>query len=168
MEFNYQFSEDVETGLAVEKMVLAPGKGKFKIKSVMDSDKEGQPLLTQAGEPKIKISVFLTDVNNNTTYTYEHITAKTGWKLGQILKAIGKGELYNNSGVLDLRHLVSGEGECTLKTKSDPGYPAATVVDKYLPRLQPVAITELSAPVSHANAGFGDDKDPFEDEELPF
>lgn len=171
MQFNFDYKDNIDSNATNERVILTPGKATFYIKAYQDRDKFGNQLLTKAGDPKLRVDLIATDIEGAQTTIYEHITAKTGWKLGQILKAIGKKSLYTKDGSLDPRHLLSGTGECTVKTQNDPGYPMTTVVDKYIPSETDAVIEEFeSVFTGHEAAGFGDDKDTdgFEDDSLPF
>ena len=108
MEFKFDFFET--ESVPGEQILLTPGPAKFKIKAAYTTDKHGNQLKTMNGDPKLKVDLFVTDSQHQSTFCYEHITAKNGWRLGKLLKAIGKGQLYSKEGKIDTRQLLGGMG----------------------------------------------------------
>ena len=173
MQFNYG-----ERAYARRQVILLDeGPGTFNIREVEQYDKFNRPLITKKGDPKVRVKVEITDKAGISGIVYEHLTAKTGWRLGGMLKAIGKGSIYKaEGGSVDPRHLVGGSGACTIYNEDSEQYGIQNKVYKYLPTDKVVPITELPVDIlalvdSDNGVGFGDDKpltDGFEDEELPF
>lgn len=168
MEFKFDFFETEST--TTEQILLTPGPAKFKVKAAYTTDKNGNQLKTLNGEPKLKVDLFVTDSENKSTICYEHITAKNGWRLGKLLKAIGKGDLYNKEGRIDTRQLLGGTGDCVVKTSpARDKYAASTVVEEYIAAEQTAPVEDLpplDTYVDHANASFPEE-DP-NDQDLPF
>lgn len=168
MEFKFDFFENESS--PTEQILLTPGAAKFKVKAAYTTDKHGNQLKTLNGEPKLKVDLFVTDSEGKSTICYEHITAKNGWRLGKLLKAIGKGELYNKDGRIDTRQLLGAMGDCIVKTSpARDKYAASTVVEEYIASEQTAPVEDLpplETYAAHANAEFPEE-DPL-DQDLPF
>lgn len=125
--FNHKDDENMEKG------TLVAGDAKFKIIGTYDKNKDGTPLVDMAGNPKVKVSLSITDCERNNAALYETLTVNTGWKVKALLGALGLGNLYDKNGKLDLDVLQGGTGACTLKLQAaGNGFEARIVVDKYI------------------------------------
>jgi hypothetical protein len=121
-----------ETELSAGFNLLEPGEATFVIKNVYYNDKEGFPLTSKEGAPKVVVVVEATDCKGVSSSIYEHITAKAAFKSYTMCKAVGRKELYEESGV-DFDLLKGAKGKCMVKTDQSPGYNASSKIYSYIP-----------------------------------
>lgn len=151
----FKFEYKPENELGPKMTLLTPGEASFKIVAVFDKKKDGSPLTTMDGTPKLTLSISVKDINNETSLVYDDLTAKTAWKLKAIADSIGMPELYDESGTLDPDDLIGCEGRCKIKTNQSPGYDDRTAIEKYLKQ------RKKDLPKTDYSKGI-------EDEDLPF
>lgn len=128
--FKFEYKDESELGPKVT--LLAPGEGKFKIISVFDKKKDGSPLTTMDGTPKLTLSIMVRDCDGDSGLVYDDLTARTAWKIKALADALGLPGLYDESGTLNPDDLINGEGRCNVGTRKSDGYPDRTVIEKYL------------------------------------
>ncbi len=149
MQFNYIYEEADQNELV---SVLTPGDATFQVKNVHNKDKNGENMRSSKGDDMIKVELLVKDSHGKSGMVYEYITSKMGWKLRALCKSIGKENLYNKSGNMDVTQLKYGTGSCSVKTHSSAGYDDKTVIDKFY---EGVAKNDPSLPNT-------------EDDDLPF
>ena len=128
--FKYEYKSEQELG--PKMTVLTPGEARFKIVSVFDKKKDGSPLTTMDGTPKLTLSLMVRDSKGDSSLVYDDLTAKTAWKIKALADALGVPSLYNEAGHLDPNDLINGDGRCMIRVNKSEGYADRTVIDKYL------------------------------------
>lgn len=111
---------------------LKEGPASFKILEVEDSDKNGYPLVSKAGNEMIKLKISLIDQHNNRGNVYEYIVSNLAWKVHQLLASINMQHLYTPQG-FNPRMLVGAQGMCEVKIQARPGFDPEPKVAKFLP-----------------------------------
>lgn len=129
-KFNYMPESELET----KKVDLTPGDASFKVVSIFDKRKDGQPLTTMSGEPKLTVSFSMIDCNGSQGLVYDDLTPKTAWKIKALLDSIGLPHLYNESGTLDTNEITGCTGKCVIELKKSDGYPDRISIKKYIKR----------------------------------
>ena len=152
---NYIPEKDLTAGVNL----IEPGVADFTLKQVFDTNKDGGPLVSTKGDPMIKVVIEATDKNGSKTSIFEYYTPNTTFKAYTLCKALGRKELYTESGI-DFDLLKGLSGKCRIKTESSPGYNDRSAVSSYIehPKYDKKAQQEGVAPAM----------DPFEDETIPF
>ncbi len=143
MQFNYGFEDFEAKGGEYKPTVLKEGNCTFTILEIVNTTRDGAPLVAKSsGLPMVKIKFDVTDSKGATTKIYEYLTSKASWKIKTLLDAIGKSDLYNSSGQLNLGELLGLTGACTVETDSsyDPEKPRS-VIKKYLKAKTPAVLT---------------------------
>ena len=125
-KFNYVPPEELTTGA----VILADGPASFSVKDVRYTDKDGEPLKSGNGDPKVTVVLNVKDSNGMEGTIYENLTPKTNWKIHGLLKGVGKKHLYTEEGV-DFALIKGCSGKCILKTESRPGYNDRTTIAQY-------------------------------------
>jgi hypothetical protein len=167
-KYNYVPVEQLES----KQILLEPGHAHFIIKAYYDKNKDGSPSMTKGkrGEPgvrKVNLLLSVTDSNGQEGMIYDVITVNTAWKIHQLSEALGILDIYNIDGILDLDKLVNKKGECLIKTSESIGYPAKTVIEKYLSHVamsfmeNPREVIGKSESVSGYNTNQDNDDIPF-------
>lgn len=151
--FNYKKPEDLGPTI----MVLTPGEAKFKVVSIFDKKKDGSPLTTMDGTPKLTMSLSVTDSAGNNSLVYDDLTAKTAWKIKTLLDSIGLGELYDPSGAFSPEDVIGAMGKCMIETRHTEGYDDRSNVKKYIKAAKQAVIPRDSVPVEEPS-----------DDDLPF
>ena len=155
--FKFNYTENTEMERSNGAPLIA-GPASFKIIGCYSTNKEGAPLLDRDGDPKLNVSLSVTDSIGNQGIVYETLSKNTGWKISNILSALGLEMLYDKSGLLNPEDIVGGIGRCTLKMQAGTnGYADRMVIDKYLKADKQAVISRGSAPIEEP------DNDP-----LPF
>lgn len=126
--FNYVNPEE----LAPKQAELIPGEASFKVGMVFDTKKDGSPLTTMDGTPKLTLSLWVIDSNGNQGNVYDDLTSKTAWKIKALFDAIGMGHMYVESGTFNPDNLKDCTGKCIIELKKSEGYPDRLSVKKYL------------------------------------
>ncbi len=129
--FKFDFKPESELNTQDKKVILTPGPASFKIIAIFDTKKDGSPLTTMDGTPKITLSLSVKDSAGETGLVYDDLTARTAWKIKALLDALGLAALYDESGQLNPDDLIGGMGACSIKINKSEGYPDRTVVDRY-------------------------------------
>ena len=150
--FDYKNPSDLEPKMAQ----LTPGDAKFKILAIFETKKDGSPLTTMDGTPKITLSLSVTDCNGESALVYDDLTAKTAWKVKALLDALGLSELYDESGTLNPSDIAGGIGKCVIEVKKSEGYADRMVIKKYVK-----AGKQASIPKQHVAEDPNDDQIPF-------
>jgi hypothetical protein len=151
--FKYNYVPANELDDKPIKMQLKAGKAHFVVKAFYDKDREGHPLKTLGGDPKINVLMEVTDSQNSKSTIYDTITSNMPWKVKALADSLAMPGIYNSSGMLDFSKLIGYEGECWLKNEASDKHGTRTVIDKYLP---------------HASGAQQADPDDFLDDEVPF
>lgn len=129
--------------------LLTPGRGTFRIKSVRNIDKQGDPLYTKNGDRKVMIVLEATDSKGLKADVFEHITIKAAWKIESICKAAQMPHLYISAdNCLDgLEPLEGAVGDCMVGIQdAQNGYPANNVIKSYLPAKNK-SVAPVNAPI---------------------
>ena len=108
---------------------------------------------TYAEGSKMKISYRVTDDNGNSGTWYDNFSDKTQWKVIQMLKSIGRKDMYK-TGKLSPEALVGKYGKCEMKNREYNGK-TSLQISGYIER-------EKVESVSNQAAGWDDD------ESIPF
>ena len=125
--FHFEYVEPNSIGVDAEERKrqrdeatkrFIPGSASFEIKKVLTHDKEGQVLSTKSGDPKIVIIIELEDAEFNKADILMHITRKMGFRIHGLCMAIGRPELYAQSG-LDTSKIIGCRGKCMMEGKTD-------------------------------------------------
>jgi len=125
--FDYKTPDELDVGGGT----VNEGEVSFTIKKNFDTDRNGLPLTTGKGDPKIKVVIEVKDEDNNTANIYEDVTTKTAWKMYNICKAIGRKDLYTSDGV-EWDDTIGYTGRCIVSIEHKPGYNPRLVIDGYI------------------------------------
>lgn len=153
--FDYKKPEDLEP----KKVDLMPGEVSFKVSAVFDKKKDGTPLATMNGDPKLTLSLSCIDAGGAQAIVYDDLTSKTAWKIKTLLDAIGLPQLYDESGTLNPDDIVGCTGRCVIELKKSDGYPDRMQVKKYLKAKSNLLTTQTVKK---------DYSDELVDDEIPF
>ena len=126
--FNYVPEEE----LAPKQADLTPGEASFKVGTIFDTKKDGTPLTTMDGTPKITLSLWVIDCNGAQGNVYDDLTAKTAWKIKALLDSIGMSHMYDESGTFNPDSLKDCTGRCVIELKKSEGYADRLSVKKYI------------------------------------
>lgn len=127
-KFDYKSEED----LTPKTILLMPGEASFKIVGVFDKRKDGTPLTTMDGTPKLTVSLSVIDASGASGLVYDDVTSKMAWKVKALLDAVGLSNLYNSSGTFNPDDLVGCIGRCVIETRKSEGYADRSTVKKYI------------------------------------
>jgi hypothetical protein len=131
--FDYVSEED----LAPKQANLTPGEASFKVGAIFDTKKDGSPLTTMDGTPKLTVSMWVIDCDGNQGNVYDDLTQKTAWKIKALLDAVNLSHLYDPSGMFNPDELKDCVGKCVIELKKSEGYADRISVKKYLkPKVQ--------------------------------
>lgn len=117
----FKFDYVSEADLGPTNTLLTAGDGKFKIIGAYDSKKDGTPLTTMDGSPKLRLSLSVTDCNGETSLVYDDITGKMAWKIKAILDSVGLGALYDKSGAFSPEDIIGATGKCVIEIRTPEG-----------------------------------------------
>lgn len=133
--FKFDYVDESELAVtqteSTPSIELTPGDASFKIIGVYDCKKDGTPLTTKNGTPKLNVSFSVKDSRGQTGIVYEDLTANTAWKIKALLDAIGLGALYDPSGTLNPDDLTGYSGKCKIGIKKSDGYPDRMSVERF-------------------------------------
>lgn len=153
--FRFDFKPESELGPSIT--LLTPGDAKFKIIGAFDKKKDGSPLTTMSGDPKLRLSLSVTDSEGQTSVVYDDITSKMAWKIKAILDSVGLGELYDASGAFSPEDIVGAMGKCIIETRKSEGYDDSNNIKRYVKAAKQAVISRESAPIEEPS----DDALPF-------
>ena len=146
--FDYKSPEELEP----KKVDLTPGEASFKVSAVFDTKKDGSPLTTMNGDPKLTISFSCIDVDGNQGLIYDDITPKMAWKIKTLLDAINMGHLYDESGQFSPEDILGCTGRCMIELKKSEGYADRMAIKKYMKFGAGKAVkTDYSKPLDELN-----------------
>lgn len=141
---------------------LAPGPAHFEVISFSTTDKQGNPLQTQDGRSKVRVSLRITDKTGHCAHLYETWTEKNAhFVMYPLLKAIGRKDLYKKEGI-DINRILGLEGECIL-AENDKPFGGKIKIAEFIEKVVPEKVTNLSENVQDKK-----NVDDFFDDELPF
>lgn len=164
--FKYDFQDD--SNKTSSKTLLEPGICNFVVKFATTKDRMGLELMSSNNEPKLKVDLLVTDSKGDTAWCSEHITAKNGWRLGRLLKAIGKADLYNAEGMLDPKELLGGTGKCVIKRRPPQnGFDAQNAIEGYVDAMEELPPPPAPAVEQTVAAPSFPEEDPL-DQDIPF
>ncbi len=143
--FKFDYVDPVNMGPQI--MLLAPGEAKFKVIGVFDKKKDGTPLTTMNGDPKLRLSFSVTDFNGDTSVVYDDITPKMAWKIKALLDSVGLGNLYDASGAFSPEDVMGAMGRCIIAIRKSDGYEDSNEIKKYIRAAKQAVISRESAPV---------------------
>jgi hypothetical protein len=117
-----------------ENRLLTPGKAQFEIEGVWDKDKVGKPLISKAGNPMIRLKLFVTDLQGERGVVWDYVLLNTPNKITALLDAIGKPEWIErfNQQNFNVLELAGTRGCCTLKNDNHETYGNRTIIGWYL------------------------------------
>jgi|GEM_PF-4842117 len=154
--FRFTYKEDDENG-SPKTMLLEPGLASFTVKAIYDTNRDGSPKVTADGTPKISLGLQVTDNKRQSSFIYDDISEKMGWKIKQIATSVGKAHLYDKKGFFNPDDLIACSGQCVLINKDSNNGKSYTNIDKYLP-----------STVQEENSIYVDVKSTDDDQDLPF
>lgn len=162
----FRFEYDPEVNQPRDKKEYTPlceGEAIFCIKSA-------DYKIASTGKKMVELKIWVTDCQGTKGTIFDNLMPQKSmaWKTRAITAAIGKPELYNESGELDLEALIEQSGECVLKMKPGTnGYPDRMRIDSYLEQRRDPSdrqqSTNFSAPETSSVDDFFSD-----DSEIPF
>ena len=142
--FRFDYKDPAEMGPSIT--LLTPGDAKFKVIGAFDKKKDGSPLTTMSGDPKLRLSLSVTDSAGETSIVYDDITSKMAWKVKAILDSVGLGELYDTSGAFSPEDIIGAMGKCIVETRKSEGYEDSNNIKKYVKAAKQAVISrEVSA-----------------------
>ena len=155
----FRFDFVSEEDLAPKTHLLIPGEAKFKVVGAFSTKKDGTPLTTMSGDPKLRLSFSVTDANGTTSLVYDDITSKMAWKIKALLDSVGLGALYDKSGAFSPEDVVGAMGRCVIETRTPEGATESyNNIKKYIKaENQAVISRSASEPIEEPN----DDPLPF-------
>jgi hypothetical protein len=98
--------------------LLKEGEGKFTVKNVFTTDKQGYPMLDKNGAMKLKLSLMVTDQDGSKSLVDDWLVGSYPSKIRDFALGVGIPGLYNASGVLDTDKLIGLGGNCVIKTET--------------------------------------------------
>lgn len=139
---------------------LTPGHATFMIEEATAETPEGEPLLSKAGDPMLKMVLQCEDKYGNKGRVWEYITGKAGWKIKQIGECIGI-DIFTPAGILDPIVLLGKTGSLELIEEiGKEGTPYAgrhsIKVGKYTPTSAPLKKYVAPPVVTHNPEPFND------------
>ena len=129
----FKFNPDPIDELSGTK--LKEGSASFKIIDAADTDKQGFPMKSRAGNAMMKITFRVTDSSGNQGLLNDYFIATQPWKISKLLKAVSRSHWYNN-GMLAPSDLKGLSGMCMLKSDPTPEYPENMKIGSYTERDQ--------------------------------
>lgn len=128
----FMFNYVPESELAPKQADLTPGEASFKVGAIFDTKKDGSPLTTMDGTPKLTISLWVIDIDGNQGTVYDDITSRMAWKVKALLDAVNLSHLYDPSGMFNPDELKGCTGKCVIELKKSEGYPDRISVKRYI------------------------------------
>lgn len=129
-KFMFNYVDPME--LAPKQADLTPGEASFKVGTIFDTKKDGTPLTTMDGTPKLTLSLWVIDCNGAQGNVYDDLTAKTAWKIKALFDAVGMSHMYDESGTFNPDNLKDCTGRCVIELKKSEGYADRLSVKKYI------------------------------------
>ncbi len=113
LKYNYVNPENL-----TNYKILKEGEGKFVVKNIFTTDKQGYPMLDKNGAMKLKLSLMVTDEDGNKSLVDDWLVGSYPSKIRDFALGVGLPGLYNASGVLDTDKLLDLSGSCIIKTET--------------------------------------------------
>lgn len=128
MKINYKPEDELSAGFSL----LEPGLCNFTVKQIYSTDKDGNQLKSSKGDEMNKIMLQAEDVNGTQSMLTVYITANTPWAANNLLKAVGRKELYTDD--IDFTAIKGLSGKCKVKTSEHrDGFNARTEIASFVP-----------------------------------
>ena len=111
---------------------LAPGVASFRIIEANDTNQDGSPKISKAGNHQIEIVYEVTDIHGNKGKMWDYFPSHIQWKIRSLLAAVDR-VYWCKSGALAPSSLINLKGQCILKKdEGNVNYPGKVKIANYV------------------------------------